>query len=149
MAKTSSRVKALLERTHQLQSTGDAATPAPIQPPSPPPHQDILPPPVSSAPPAPPIDLPSLSFLVKSVSPERGLDLSLDSRSASFSTLKPRKHKITNFDGLLNSYLKARKSAEKELKSLSIASDRLITYLETNLQPQFQAESSFRQRSEE
>ena len=74
---------------------------------------------------------------------------SQDSRSASLTSLKPRKHRPTNFDSLVSGYLKARNSAEKGLLVLAQAADRLTSYLQTTLQPQFEAESSLRRRSEE
>jgi hypothetical protein len=148
MSKTSSRVKALLERTHQLQpSTSQiSALPSASSLPLESETQARLPEP----PPA--IELPSFSCLIKTlrpVSPERGLDSSQDSRSASLTSLKPRKSRPTNLDGLITGYLKARKTAEKGLQALAQAADRLTTYLQSTLGPQFEAETSFNQRSEE
>lgn len=144
MSKTSSRVKALLERTNQRQPSTDPipASSQPIE----------LQSSAQSHESPPTIDLPSFSVLMKTlrpVSPERGLDSSQDSRSVSLTSLKPSKRRPTNLDSLVSGYLKARNTAEKGLIALAQAADRLTSYLQSTLKPQFEAESSFRQRSEE
>lgn len=148
MSQTSSRVKALLERTYQLQPSSNqiSALPSVSSLPLETETQTRLPEP------SPAIELPSFSCLIKTlrpISPERALESSQDSRSASLTSLKPRKSRPTNLDSLISGYLKARKTAEKGLQALSQAADRLTTYLQSTLGPQLEAETSFNQRSEE
>ena len=150
MAGTSSRVKALLERTHGTKATrsGDLPSDSAPMPPSPEPmlspktvgHRvDFLP------------NFNSLLTSLRPVSPEEKEEGPLKhNRSASLSTPRGRgrRPRSSKLDGLISAYLKSKQTIDRDLQALDSASTSLLSYLSLSLRDQLASSSSIRKYEE-